>query len=127
MTQKNIDRPLSPHLQIYKWQLTMIMSIAHRFSGAGLAIGIMLFIWLLLAAATSEAAYNTVLDFCMAPIGKLFLLGWTGAFFYHLFNGIRHLFWDMGYLFKIKNAYMAGYVVLISTVVCTVLTALHIF
>ena len=75
--------------------------------------------WWLIAAATSQDAYNTAMAFASHPIGTIMIFGWSVALFYHLSNGIRHLFWDTGRLFKIENAYRAGYVVLLSTVLLT--------
>lgn len=75
--------------------------------------------WWLIAAATGEEAYNTARDFAGSPIGMLMIFGWSVALFYHLSNGVRHLFWDLGYLLKIEHAYRAGYLVLISTALLT--------
>lgn len=115
------NRPLSPHLQVYKPQLTSMMSIMHRATGYALAVGTLLVMWWLTAAASGLDSYMAAMDFTHSIFGKLLLLGWSFSLFYHLYNGIRHLFWDMGYLFKLKNAYAAGYAVwalaLISTVV----------
>lgn len=105
-------RPLSPHLQIYKPQMTSVMSVLHRATGAALAIGLMLIVWMLVAAASGTDAFNVFLRFCNSGIGQLMLFGWTFSLYYHMCNGIRHLFWDAGFLFEIKNAYKAGYVVL---------------
>jgi len=112
-------RPLSPHLQVYKPQMTSVLSIFHRMTGVALAIGTLMVAWWLIAAATSESAYNTAQSFASNPIGTLMIFGWSVALFYHLSNGVRHLFWDMGYLFKIESAYKAGYLVLLSTVLLT--------
>ena len=109
------ERPLSPHLQVYKPQLTSVMSILHRMAGAALAVGTVMIVWLLLAAASGEAAYNQFIWVCNTAVGKLALFGWSAALFYHLCNGVRHLFWDTGRLFEIKSAYRAGYVVLAVT------------
>lgn len=114
------ERPLSPHLQVYKPQLTSVMSILHRMAGAALAVGTVMIVWLLLAAASGEAAYNQFIWVCNTVVGKLALFGWSAALFYHLCNGVRHLFWDTGRLFEIKNAYRAGYVVLAVTVLMVV-------
>ena len=116
------DRPLSPHLQVYKPQLTSMMSILHRITGAAQVVGVFLFAWLLIAAATGPEAFATVIAFCDSGIGRLMIFGWSFAFYYHLCNGIRHLFWDMGFFFKIRDAYRTGYVALIGTVVLTALT-----
>lgn len=114
-------RPLSPHLQVYRLPMTALMSILHRITGAALAIGTILIIAVLLAAATGEEAYNGVMGFAGSWFGLILLFGWSVALFYHSFNGIRHLFWDMGYLFKIKNAEMAGFIVLGATALCTLI------
>jgi succinate dehydrogenase / fumarate reductase cytochrome b subunit len=112
-------RPLSPHLQIYKWQLTSVMSILHRFCGIALAIGTVLVTWLLIAAATGPDAYAFIHNLIITPLGTFMIFGWSVALFYHLCNGVRHLIWDTVHLFKIENAYRAGYVVLFMTVLLT--------
>jgi succinate dehydrogenase / fumarate reductase, cytochrome b subunit len=114
------QRPLSPHLQIYRWQLTMFMSILHRITGVALSIGGLMVAWWLVAAMMGEGAYNIARDFAASPLGLFMLFGWSFCLYYHLFNGIRHLIWDTGRLFKIENAYRAGYFVLFLTVVATV-------
>ncbi len=116
---KNQNRPLSPHLQVYRPQMTSVMSILHRMTGFALAVGMVMIVWLLLAAATGPAAYETFRWFVMTPVGQLMLFGWSVALFYHMCNGVRHLFWGMGYLFKLENAYRAGYAVLAATVLLT--------
>jgi succinate dehydrogenase / fumarate reductase cytochrome b subunit len=115
----NSERPLSPHLQIYKPQMTSVLSILHRMTGIALIVGSYLLIAWVIAAATSEEAYNCINDLVSSTVGKVLLFGWTIALFYHLFNGIRHLFWDMGYLFKLQNAFRAGWAVLGLTVLFT--------
>ncbi len=119
---KTAARPLSPHLQVYRPQLTSMTSILHRVTGAALAVGTLMVVWMLLAAATGMGAWITFQNFAASPLGLLMLFGWTVALYYHLCNGIRHLLWDMGYLFAIKDAYRAGYIVLALTFVLTVLT-----
>ena len=116
------ERPLSPHLQIYKPQMTTILSILHRICGFALAIGTGLVVCLLLAAATGEEAYDKIMAFCSSPLGKLMIFGWSVAFYYHLSNGIRHLIWDTGRLFKIENATLAGAFVLVLTGALTAYT-----
>jgi succinate dehydrogenase / fumarate reductase cytochrome b subunit len=116
------ERPLSPHLQIYKPQMTSVMSILHRATGLALVYGLIMVVWMLIAAATSMDAYNYFLNFCNSLIGQLMLFGWSFALYYHMCNGIRHLFWDMGFLFKIENAYKAGYVVLLFAFGLTAIT-----
>lgn len=113
------QRPLSPHLQVYKPQMTSVLSILHRACGVALVFGTLMVAWWLIAAATSEEAYLLAQNFASTPLGKLMFFGWSVALFYHMSNGVRHLFWDMGYLFKIQNAYKAGYLVLLSTILLT--------
>lgn len=116
------ERPLSPHLQVYRLPFSALTSIAHRITGAGLAVGLLMLAWLLVAAAAGEGAYNAFRDFAGSPFGLFLLFGWSVALYYHLFNGIRHLVWDTGRLFKIKDANLAGYGVLAFTALATVLT-----
>lgn len=116
---KHAERPLSPHLQVYRPQMTSVLSILHRAAGVALALGLPLVAWWLAAAAAGPAAYSTVQRFAASPIGLFMIFGWSVALFYHLCNGIRHLIWDTGYLFELKNAYRAGYVVLLATAVLT--------
>jgi len=94
-----VQRPLSPHLTIYRWPPTMLASILNRATGIALSAGSLLLVWWLAAAAAGPAAFAQVDGFARSPIGLLLLLGWTASLFYHLFGGIRHLAWDMGYLF----------------------------
>jgi succinate dehydrogenase / fumarate reductase cytochrome b subunit len=89
-------RPLSPHLQIYRPMLTMMMSIVHRLTGAGLYFGIILLIWWLLAAAISPDYFAMVQAFFGHPVGKLILFGFTWALLHHMLGGLRHLLWDTG-------------------------------
>ena len=118
LDEKN-KRPLSPHLQVYKPQMTSVLSIFHRFTGLALVAGTLMIAWWLIAAATGPEAYAYIQDFTATPFGTLLMLGWSVALFYHLCNGVRHLIWDTGHLFEIKNAYRAGYIVLLATVVLT--------
>jgi succinate dehydrogenase / fumarate reductase, cytochrome b subunit len=113
-------RPLSPHLGIYKPQLTSIMSILHRATGIVLAIGILPLTYWLYSISLGEEAYNQVQSIIGSPIGLIMLFGWSFALFYHLCNGIRHLFWDAGLGFEIKNVYRSGYVVWIATLILTI-------
>jgi succinate dehydrogenase / fumarate reductase cytochrome b subunit len=113
------ERPLSPHLQVYRPQLTSALSIFHRITGAFLALGTLLLTAWLVAAATGPDAFAAVQGFIGSILGYLLLLGWSAALFYHLANGIRHLFWDAGYGFELANAYRSGYAVLAATAVLT--------
>jgi succinate dehydrogenase / fumarate reductase cytochrome b subunit len=116
------DRPLSPHLQIYRWYLTMALSIGHRASGVALAFGLVLLAWWLLALASGPEAYATLSWAKDSWLGSLVLFGYTFVLFYHLANGIRHLVWDAGYGFDITVAYRSGLAVLIASGTLTLLT-----
>lgn len=113
------ERPLSPHLQVYRWQITMALSILHRITGVGLGIGTILLAWWLIAAASGPEAFETVQWFMGSIIGRLILLGFTVALFYHLCNGVRHLFWDVGYGLDIPTMTRTGWIVIVATVVLT--------
>jgi succinate dehydrogenase / fumarate reductase cytochrome b subunit len=114
-------RPLSPHLQVYRWQLTMVLSIIHRMTGVALAVGTVLLIALLLALAAGPDAYQTVRAFCSSWLGMLMLFGWSWALCFHLCNGIRHLAWDTGWGFEIPRAYLTGWTVVAASLVMTAL------
>lgn len=114
-------RPLSPHLQIYRPQLTSVLSIMHRITGVALALGTIVLVWWLISGAIGERYFDLVQGFLRSWFGLLILFGWSAALFYHLLNGIRHLFWDAGYGFELKQAYASGYAVLAGTAVLTVL------
>ena len=93
-------RPLSPHLQIYRPMLTMMMSIVHRITGAALYFGTLLLAWWLIAAASGPSAYTAFETFLGSIFGRLILLGYTWALIHHMLGGIRHLIWDLGYGFE---------------------------
>ncbi|TQV82053.1 succinate dehydrogenase, cytochrome b556 subunit [Denitrobaculum tricleocarpae] len=117
MSKKN--RPLSPHLQIYRLQWTMLLSISHRITGVALALGSMLLIYWLAAAASGPDAFKTAQSVIASLPGRLLLFGWSFALFYHLCNGIRHLFWDAGYGYELATAYRSGLTVLVVSLVLT--------
>jgi succinate dehydrogenase / fumarate reductase, cytochrome b subunit len=94
---KRRARPLSPHLAIYKWTMTMAMSIVHRVTGVGLYIGVLLLAWFLVAASTDAATFGVFSGFIHSFIGQLILFGFTWALFQHLVGGLRHFVWDAGY------------------------------
>ncbi|HSN51424.1 MAG TPA: succinate dehydrogenase, cytochrome b556 subunit [Woeseiaceae bacterium] len=108
----NSGRPLSPHLSIYRWPITMVLSILHRVTGVAMSIGlIVLAAWLMQAAAGPEAYLKfTTLMGTMA--GRLLLVGWSFAFFFHAANGIRHLAWDTGRGFDKQSADRSAWLVL---------------
>lgn len=113
------DRPLSPHLQIYKPQLTSMLSISHRLTGVALGLGTLFLVWWLIAAAMSDGAFATAQTFFGSWLGLLLLFGWTYSFFFHLCNGVRHLMWDSGYGLDLRTAYTTGWVVLAASGVLT--------
>lgn len=105
------DRPLSPDLQIYRPQLTSVLSITHRLTGVALSIGSPLLVYWLIAAAAGPSSYSTLHGFLTSWPGLLLLLGWTFSLFSHLCHGIRHLFWDAGYGFGLQTIYVSGWAV----------------
>lgn len=119
MTTRN--RPLSPHLQIYRLPLLAIMSITHRITGVGLVVGLFALACWLGAAASGPAAFAKYQGFLGSPIGLLLLFGWTVALFFHLGHGVRHLLWDTGRGFEIPQAYTSAKVALAVTAVLTVI------
>ncbi|MCY3980990.1 MAG: succinate dehydrogenase, cytochrome b556 subunit [Alphaproteobacteria bacterium] len=114
------NRPLSPHLQIYRPQLTSVLSIAHRGAGIALGVGAAFFAWWLLAAASGPEAYGTAQAFFGSGPGLVVLAGFSFALFYHLCNGIRHLFWDAGMGLELDQAYRSGWTVIAAAVLLTV-------
>ena len=123
-----MERPLSPFMfpAWYRFQITSILSILHRFAGVALSVGSILLAWWLVAVAAGGELFTATHAFISSPIGVLLLFGWSVAFFYHLCSGIRHLVWDDGYGFDIRDAYRSGYAVLAATVVLTVLAWLYV-
>src|SRR4051812_2007510 len=102
-------RPLSPHLQVYRWQLTSVLSILNRVPGGALPAGTILLVWWLVAAASGPDSFEPVQGFIGSPIGLLLLFGWSIALFYHLCNGIRHLWWDTGHGLDLRSVYISGW------------------
>lgn len=117
----NVERPLSPHLQVYRWPVTMATSILHRATGIALAVGSLLLAWWLLAAAAGPDYYAMVQAIMGSWLGRLILFGFTWALLYHLLSGIRHLFWDTGRGFELPTANRASWLVIAGSVVLTVL------
>ncbi|NUS38547.1 MAG: succinate dehydrogenase, cytochrome b556 subunit [Lysobacter sp.] len=113
------ERPLSPHLQVYRWQITMTMSILHRVTGVVLAVGAFGLAWWLLALARGGDAFAQAAHVVASPLGLLFLFGFSLSLVYHLLNGIRHLLWDAGWGFDIPDVYRSGWMVAVLTVVFT--------
>ena len=116
-----VSRPLSPFMlgQYYRFQISSLLSITHRITGVGLAIGtIFIAVWVMSAAA-GPAPYGQFAWFAHTPIGLLLLLGWSWALFFHFCNGIRHLVWDVGYAFDKKSVDAGGWIVVVASVVLT--------
>ena len=113
------ERPLSPHLQVYRWQITMTMSILHRATGVAITVGAFGLAWWLMAVAAGGDAYRTAAECLASPLGMVALAGFSLALVYHLLNGIRHLLWDAGWGFEIPEFYASGWTVAILTVVLT--------
>ena len=116
------NRPLSPHLQIYKPQLTSFLSICHRMTGIWLAVGVLFLVCWLSSAATGPESFARIQGFNASWFGRLLLFGWTFALFYHLCNGIRHLFWDVGKGYEMETVRKTGWLVAIFAIVATVAT-----
>ena len=123
-----MERPLSPFMfpTWYRFQITSALSILHRLTGIGLAVGSILLAWWLVAVAAGGEAFAVTHAFMVSPIGIFLLYLWSIAFFYHLCNGIRHLVWDAGYGFEIRQAYRSGYTVLAATALLTALAWLYV-
>lgn len=116
------QRPLSPHLQVYKPQLTSVLSITHRATGLFLGLGALVLCYWLLAVAAGPEFYGRAQGIIDSWYGQLLLFLWAVSLYYHLCNGIRHLFWDAGYGFELKTTYASGYAVVAISVVLTVVT-----
>lgn len=113
------DRPLSPHLSVYRWPITMTLSILHRATGIANSVGLLVLAAWLVAAAAGAEEYRQVTDLLSSPVGKLFLVGWSFTFFYHLCNGIRHLVWDTGHGFEKHQANASAWFVLLFSLALT--------
>lgn len=113
------NRPLSPHLQVYRPQLTSVMSISHRISGVLLSLGMVVVVLWVLALASGPEAFERINGVLATPLGLIAMLVWTFSLFYHLLNGIRHLLWDAGWLLDLRGAYASGWIVLAASVVMT--------
>lgn len=115
-------RPLSPHLQIYRWYFTMALSIVHRVTGVGLVLGMMLLTCWLVALAGGPESFATAQWLMHGFLGGLILFAFTLTLFFHLLNGIRHLAWDAGWGFEKQQAHMTGLVVVGGAVGLSLLT-----
>jgi succinate dehydrogenase / fumarate reductase, cytochrome b subunit len=114
-------RPLSPHLTVYRPMMTMVMSIAHRITGAALYAGTLLLVWYLFAAAEGGSAFGFASWFLGSFVGQIILLGFTFALLHHFFGGIRHLVWDFGYGFDKQGREILAFGTLIASVTMTLI------
>jgi succinate dehydrogenase / fumarate reductase cytochrome b subunit len=112
-------RPRSPHVQIYHWPITMGTSILHRVTGFGLALGTLILAWWLVAASLGSDSYAVFEGAAFHWFGRLVLFGFTLALVFHMLNGVRHLFWDVGIGFKVPTANASGFAVYLLTLVVT--------
>lgn len=115
------QRPLSPHLQVYRPQITMVMSILHRITGVLLALGALAIGAWLLSLASDSDCYASFQYWAGSWVGKIALFAFSAALVYHLLNGLRHLLWDIGWGFEIPQFYRSGYTVLVLSVLFTAL------
>jgi len=119
MNDLNKDRPLSPHLQVYKWQMSSLLSITHRLTSIINTAGISVICFWIISLYLGENCYKYFSFFISSAVGKFILVGFTWSFCYHLLNGIRHLFWDIGYGYDLKTANLSGIFVLASSFLLT--------
>ena len=114
-------RPLSPHIQIYRPQITSVLSILHRATGVFLCFGAVVFAWWVIALALGPEPYAAVRSALGSWLGRLLLLAWTFSFFYHLCNGVRHLFWDAGIGFELRTVHASGLAVVAASIALTLI------
>ena len=113
--------PLSPHLQIYRWQISSLLSITHRITGILNLLGLIFISVWISSAGIGESVFEYFSVFLKSFIGKFILIGFTWSMSHHLLSGIRHLFWDLGYGYEIKTANISGVVVIVSSLLLTIL------
>jgi succinate dehydrogenase / fumarate reductase cytochrome b subunit len=109
-------RPLSPHLTVYRWPVTMATSIVHRATGLALSAGTLVLCWWLIAVASGPDAFNEFTSLAVTPLGEVILFGFVWSLAYHLLNGIRHLAWDLGYGFAVPTANLSGIIVIAASI-----------
>ncbi len=120
------QRPMSPHLQIYRPQITSVLSILHRISGFAMVVGTIALVAWLWGAAYSPALFAAMHTFFVHPLGRILMLGWTFSYYFHLANGIRHLFWDIGRGFDLDNVNRSGFAVVVFSILATAATWLFV-
>ena len=114
---KKKNRPISPHLSIYRPQITSILSISHRISGVFQSLGLLIIFLLLLSLFFGETTHKYYMLVIESYLGKLFIFLYLLSLCYHMLNGVRHILWDLGFCFDIKNVYYSGYTIIFLTVV----------
>lgn len=115
----NDTRPLSPHLQVYRWEITMFLSILHRMTGVALAVGALAFTLWLVAVLQTGQTFTLFYTFAKSPLGIVVSYGWMFALVFHFINGIRHLVWDTGLGVNTRAAKLSGWIVLLGSFVVT--------
>ncbi len=118
---KAVKRPLSPHLQVYKPQLTSMMSIGHRITGFALSVGLIIPVLWLVSLTNGPSAYAEFHEFMRGGCGLILIFGWVFSLCYHLLNGLRHLMWDAGRGLDLKSTYATGWAVVILSIILTIL------
>tara|TARA_B100000965_G_C19233864_1_gene601340 strand:- start:282 stop:662 length:381 start_codon:yes stop_codon:yes gene_type:complete len=120
------QRPLSPHLQIYRPEITSILSIFHRITGIALSVGSLLLVLWVFTLSLGKSYYEFYMMLSQSSVGIFILIGFTFALNYHLSNGIRHLFWDFGHGFELKTVYKSGFAVVLFATILTVFIWINI-
>ena len=121
---RNNNRPLSPHLDIYQYQITWTVSIMHRITGVAMTLGLILIVAWLVAAAFSPELFSLIDGVLRSWIGMIIIFGALWAFWFHFLNGIRHLFWDLGYGFNLSTVWRSGWVVVLGSIILTIFSFL---
>ena len=121
---RNNNRPLSPHLDIYQYQITWTVSILHRITGVAMTLGLLLIVAWLVAAAFSPRLFSLIDGLLRSWIGIIIIFGSLWAFWFHFLNGIRHLFWDLGYGFNLSTVWRSGWVVVLGSIILTIISFL---
>jgi succinate dehydrogenase / fumarate reductase cytochrome b subunit len=116
------NRPLSPHLQVYKPQITSVLSILHRITGIGLAVGTLVLVLWLGAIAAGEVYYESAKALITHWFGQVCLISWTWALFYHFCNGIRHMLWDIGLGLEMNQVRISGWFIIFASVLLTLVS-----
>jgi len=118
----NSKHPTSPHLQIYRLPLTALLSITHRITGVILALGCVILVFILAAAAESADAYQALIPHLDSWYGQIFLLGFIFSLYLHFCNGVRHLFWDVGYGFELETVDLTAKLAIVLAIILTIAT-----